>query len=84
MSSDIQETADNLNHVVADRETEADEIGHGALISRIEQKTKAKTLRSKAGAYCRSISGILETSIAVLLVSLLFFFQSVASFFSRK
>jgi len=84
MSSDIQETADNLNHVVADRETEADEIGHGALISRMVPKTKAKTLRSKAGAYCQSISGILETSIAVLLVSLLFFLQSVASFFSRK
>jgi hypothetical protein len=84
MSSDIQETADNLNHAVADRETEADEIGYGALISRIEPKTKAKTLRSKAGARCRSISGILETLLAVLLVSLLFFFQSVASFFSRK
>jgi hypothetical protein len=96
MSSDIQETADNLNHVVADGETEADEIGHAAQrtsndrqrrateISRIEPKTKANTLRSKAGAYCQSISGILETLIAVLLVSLFFLFQSVASFFSRK
>jgi hypothetical protein len=96
MSSDILETADNLNHEVADRETETDEIGHAAQstsndrqrrateISRIEPKTKANTLRSKIGACYESLSGILVTLIAVLLVSLLFFFQSVASFFSRR
>jgi hypothetical protein len=54
MSSDILETADNLNHEVADRETEADEIGHAAQstsnnrqrrateISRIEAENKSK------------------------------------------
>jgi hypothetical protein len=59
MSSDIQETADGLNnHVRADRETEAGEIGgagrstsnnrqrRGAETHRIEGKQKAKTLRA--------------------------------------
>ena len=93
MSSDIQETADSLNnHVMDDGETEASEIGGagqstsnnrqriGAEAPQIEGKPKAKTLR----AYCRELSGIVITLIAVLLVSLLFFSQSVVSFFSRK
>jgi hypothetical protein len=93
MSSDIQETADSLNnHVMDDGETEASEIEGagkstsnnrqriGAEAPQIEGKPKAKTLR----AYCRALSGILITLIAVLLVSLLFFSQSVVSFFSRK
>jgi hypothetical protein len=98
MSSDIQETANDLNnHVRADRETEVGEIGRaaqsrpssdrqgrGAETPRGEGKPKAKTLRAKAGAYCQSVSGILVTLLAVLLVSLLFFSQSVVSFFSRK
>ena len=90
MSSDIQETADGLNNQVrADRETEVGEIG-GAAESpssdtpRVEGKPKAKTFRAKAVAYSQSVSGILVTLIAVLLVSLLFFSQSVVSLFSRK
>ena len=90
MSSDIQETADGLsNHVRADRKPVVGEIGCAAQspcseTPRVEGKPKAKTLRAKAGAYCQSVSGILVTLIAVLLVSLLFFSQSVVSFFSRK
>jgi cobalamin biosynthesis Mg chelatase CobN len=97
MSSDIQETADGLSHHVrADRKTEVGEIGcaaqspssdrqgRGAETRRGEGKPKAKTLRAKAGAYGQSVSGILVALIAVLLVSLLFFSQSVVSFFSRK
>ena len=97
MSSDIQETANGLNNQVrADREPEVGEIGGAgrstssnrqrreAETPRVEGKSKAKTLRAKAGAYCQSVSGILVTLIAVLLVSLLFFSQSVVSFFSRK
>jgi hypothetical protein len=100
MSSDIQEIADDVDsHIVAgveDRETEVGEIGgagrsttnnrqrRGAETDRIEGKPKAKTLRAQAGAYCQSLSGILVTLIAILLVSLLFFSQSVVSFFSRK
>jgi hypothetical protein len=97
MSGDIHETANGLNHQVrADRETQVDEIGGAgrstssnrqrreAETPRVEVKSKAKTLRAKAGAYCQSVSGILVTLIAVLLVSLLFFSQSVVSFFSRK
>ena len=97
MSSDIQETADSLNnHVMDDGETEASEIGGagkstsnnwqriGAEAPQIERKPKAKTLRAQARAYCRALSGILITLIAVILVSLLFFSQSVVSFFSRK
>ena len=93
MSSDIQETADSLNnHVMDDGETEPGEIEGacqstsnnrqriGAEAPQIEGKRKAKTLR----AYCRALSGIVITLIAVLLVSLLFFSQSVVSFFSRK
>jgi hypothetical protein len=97
MSSDIQETANGLNHQVrADRQTEVGEIGGAgrstssnrqrreAETPRVEGKPKAKTLRAQAGAYCQALSGILVTLIAVLLVSLLFFSQSVVSFFSRK
>jgi hypothetical protein len=53
-------------------------------LNKIEGKPKAKTLRAKAEAYYQSLLGILETLIAVLLLSLLFFSQSVGSFFSRK
>ena len=97
MSSDIQETANGLNNQVrADRKTEVGEIGGAgrstssnrqrreAETPRVEGKPKAKTLRAQAGAYCQALSGILVTLIAVLLVSLLFFSQSVVSFFSRK
>ena len=52
--------------------------------ARIEPKSRAGTLRSKIGACYQSLSGILATLIAVLFVSLLFFFQSVTSFLSRK
>jgi hypothetical protein len=97
MSSDIQETAHDVDsHIVAgvqDRETEVGEMDRAALststdrqrggeIPGIERKSKAKTLRAKAGACYQSLSGILVTLIAVLLVSLLFFSQSVISFFS--
>jgi hypothetical protein len=81
MRSDVRETVDDVdNHLlvsVDDRETEADEM------SRPAQNT-ARTLRSKIGACYQSLSGILVTLIAVLLVSLLFLFQSVTSFLSRK
>jgi hypothetical protein len=95
MTSDIRETADGLNNqVMADRETEVGEIslaaesfssdreGRRAEVPRIERESKGKTLRAKAGAYCQGLSGILVTLIAVLLVSLLFFSQSVAAFLS--
>jgi hypothetical protein len=96
MRSGLQETVDDVdNHLLAsveDRETEADEMSrpaqniiHGEDESvRIEAKSKARTLRSKIGACYQSLSGILVTLIAVLLVSLLFFSQSVVPFFSRK
>jgi hypothetical protein len=97
MSSDIQETADDLNnHFAADRKTGAGEIGpaakstsndrqrRAAEISRIEPKSKARTLRSRIEACYQSLTGILATLIAVLFVSLLFLFQSVTSFLSRK
>jgi hypothetical protein len=99
MRSDLREILDDLdNHLlvsVDDRETEADEMSGpaqntihnwrgGNESARIEPKSKARTLRSKIGACYQSLSGILVTLIAVLLVSLLFFSQSVASFFSRK
>jgi hypothetical protein len=97
MSSDIQETGGDLNNQVrADTEPEVGEIGgagrstsnnrqrRGVEIHRIEGKQKAKTWRGQAGAYCQALSGILVTLIAVFLVSLLFFSQSVVSFFSTK
>jgi hypothetical protein len=99
MRIDLRETVDDVdNHLLAsveDRETEADEMSRPAQNTihnwrggdesvRIEPKSKARTLRSKIGACYQSLSGILVTLIAVLLVSLLFFSQSVASFFSRK
>jgi hypothetical protein len=99
MRSDLRATVDDVdNHLLAsaeDRETEADEMSRpaqntihnwrgGNESARIEPKSKARTLRSKIGACYQSLSGILVTLMAVLLVSLLFFSQSVASFFSRK
>jgi hypothetical protein len=97
-TSDILETADNLsNHLVAaveDRKAEADEIScaaqntvsdgqGGAETAQTGSESKAKTLRSK-GAYGRrqSLSTMLLTSVAVLLLGLLFFFARVVSFFS--
>jgi hypothetical protein len=99
MRSDLRETVDHVdNHLLAsvdDGETEAEQMSRpaqstinnwrgGEETARIEAKSKARTLRSKIGACYESLSGILVTLIAVLLVSLLFFCQSVASFFSRK
>ena len=97
MSSDIQETADGLrNYVTADRKTEVAEIGwagrslsadrpvRGVEVPLVERKPKGKTWRARAEACCRSALGILVTLTAVLLVSLLFFSQSVASSFARK
>jgi hypothetical protein len=99
MRKDLRETVDDVdNHLLAsvdDRETEGDEMSRpaqntinnwrgGDESARIEPKSKARTLRSTIGACYQSLTGILVTLIAVLLVSLLFFFQSVASFFSRK
>jgi hypothetical protein len=99
MRSDLRETVGDVdNHLLAsvdDRETEAEQMSRpaqdtinnsrgGDETARIEAKSKARTLRSKIGACDESLSGILVTLIAVLLVSLLFLFQSVPSFFSRE
>jgi hypothetical protein len=97
--SDLGETVDDVyNHLLAsvdDSEAEANEMSRpaqnrinswrgGDKSARIEPKSKARTLRSKMGACYQALSGILVTLIAVLLVSLLFLFQSVTSSFSRK
>jgi len=96
-TSDIQETADDLkNHptgTVEDRKM--DEISRaaqntlndgqgGTETGQIDPESKAKTLRSKGGAYARgqSLSTILLTLVAVLLAGLLFFVARVVSFFS--
>jgi hypothetical protein len=99
MRRDLRETVDDIdNHLLAsvdDRETGADEMSRpaqntinswrgGDESARIEPKSKAGISRSKIGACYQSLSGILATLIAVLFVSLLFSFQSVTSFFSRK
>ncbi len=94
-TSDIQETADDLNNhptgTVEDRKM--DEISRaaqntlndgqgGTETGQIDRESKAK--RSKGGAYARgqSLSTILLTLVAVLLVGLLFFLARVVSFFS--
>lgn len=46
-------------------------------LNKIDEKPKTKTLRARAEAYYQSLLEILETLTAVLLVSLLFFCQSV-------
>jgi hypothetical protein len=98
-TSDIQETADDLNNhpmaAVEDRKTEADEIGWAAQntlndgqgeaeTGQIDPESKAKTLRSEGGGHVhrQSLSTILLTLVAVLLVGLFFFFARAISFFS--
>jgi hypothetical protein len=86
------------NHPMAaveEKKTEADKIGRaaqntlndwqgGAESAQIGSESKAKTLRSRDRAYARtqSLSTILLTLVAVLLVGLLFFFARVVSLFS--
>jgi hypothetical protein len=94
-TSDIQETADDLNNhptgTVEDRKM--DEISRaaqntlndgqgGTETGQIDPESKAK--RSKGEAYARgqSLSTILLTLVAVLLAGLLFFLARVVSFFS--
>jgi len=96
-TSDIQETADALNNhpMVAVEDRKMDEIsrvaqnalndGQGeAETGQVDSESKAKTLRSKGGAFLRgqSLSTILLTVVAVLLASLLFVLTRVVSFFS--
>jgi hypothetical protein len=96
-TSDIQETADDLNNhpTVAVKDRKMDEIsraaqntlndGQGAAeTGQIDPESKAKTLRSKGGAFLRgqSLSTILLTLVAVLLAGLLLFRARVVSFFS--
>jgi hypothetical protein len=96
-TSDIQETADDLNNhpTVAVEDRKMDEISHAAQnalndgqgeaeTGQVDPESKAKTLRSKGGAFLRgqSLSTILLTLVAVLLASLLFVLTRVVSFFS--
>ena len=96
-TSDIQETADALNNhpMVAVEDRKMDEISRvaqnalndgqgGDEAGQVDPESKAKTLRSKGGAFLRgqSLSTILLTVVAVLLAGLLFFFARVVSFFS--
>ena len=96
-TSDIQETLDDLNShpMVAVKDREADEIslaaqstlndGQGvAETSQIDPESKAETLRSKDRVYVlkQSLSTILLTFVAFLLVGLFFFFARAALFFS--
>jgi hypothetical protein len=96
-TSDIQETADDLNNhpMVAMEDRKMDEISRaaqntlndgqrGTETGQINPESKAKTLRSKGGAFLRgqSLSTILLTFVAVLLAGLLLFRARVVSFFS--
>ena len=89
--------ADDLNNhpMVAAEDRKMDEISRaaentlsdgqgGTETGQIDPESKAKTLRSKGGAYARgqSLSTILLTLVAVLLAGLLFFVARVVSFFS--
>jgi hypothetical protein len=96
-TSDIQETGDDLNDhpTVGVEERKMDEISRaaqntlnngqgGAETGQIDPESKAKTLRSKGGAFLRgqSLSTILLTMVAILLAGLLLFRARVVSFFS--
>jgi hypothetical protein len=96
-TSDMQETADELNNhpMVAAEDRKMDEISRaaqntlkdgqgGTETGQIDPESKGKTLRSKGGAYARgqSLSTILLTLVAVLLAGLLFLIARVVSFFS--
>lgn len=96
-TSDIQETADDLNNhpTVAVEDRKMDEISRavqnalndgqgGAETGQIDAESKAKTLRSDGGAFLRgqSLSTILLTLVAVLLAGLFFCAPRVVSFFS--
>jgi hypothetical protein len=96
-TSDMQETADELNNhpMVAAEDRKMDEISRaaqntlkdgqgGTETGQIDPESKGKTLRSKGGAYSRgqSLSTILLTLVAVLLAGLLFLIARVVSFFS--
>ena len=98
-TSDIQETADDLNNhsTVAVEDRKMDEISRaaqntlnsgqgGAEIGQIDPESKAKTLRSKGGAFLsgQSLSTILLTLMAILSTGLLFFLACVVSVFSRS
>jgi hypothetical protein len=99
MRSDLRETVDDVdNHLlvsVDDRETEADEMSRpaqntinnwqgGDESARIAENQKQGPYDRRLERATNRLSGILVTLIAVLLVSLLFLFQSMTSFFSRK
>jgi hypothetical protein len=94
-TSDIQETADDLNNhpTVAVEDRKMDEISRAAQntlndreadTGQIDPESKAKTLRSNGGAFLRgqSLSTILLTLVAVLLAGLFFCAPRVVSFFS--
>jgi hypothetical protein len=96
-TSDIQETDDDLNNhpTVAVKDRKMNEISRAAQIAlkdgqgeaetgQVDPESKAKTLRSKGGAFLRgqSLSTILLTLVAVILAGLLFFFARVVSLFS--
>jgi cbb3-type cytochrome oxidase subunit 3 len=97
-TSDMQETAEDLNNhpMVAAEDRKIDEIsraqntlndGRGeAEPGQVDPEPKAKTLRSKGGAFLRgqSLSTILLTLMAILSAGLLFFLACVASVFSRS
>jgi len=91
-TSDIQETADDLNNhpMVAMEDRKMDEISRaaqntlndrqrGTETGQIEPGSKAKTLRLKGGAFLRGQS---LSTILLTLVGLLFFFARAVSFFS--
>jgi hypothetical protein len=96
-TSDMQETADNLNNhpMVAAEDRKIDEINRaaqdtlndgqsGTETGQIDPESKAKTLRSKGGTSVRkqSLPAILLTFLAFLLVGLFFFLARVVSFFA--
>jgi hypothetical protein len=98
-TSDSQETADDLNNhpTVAVEDRKMDEISRAAQnalndgqggdeTGQVDPESKAKTLRSKGGAFLRgqSLSTILLTVVAVLLASLLFVLTRVVCFFSES